>query len=132
MTIKQTINSVLTAAVQEKFGYVPSEATGTVEVATDRLATFIEEAVGKVLDRAEEIGYREQAQDILRSAGLVDPEPEPEPVEDAFEGEDFSVPEDGEYATKAGLDALRQSVSALAETVQRLVSLAESRLGTSV
>lgn len=112
---KNTIAEVIDSVIESKnMARTVAPYHSIVDEVAEAVASKIEESVSDVLAKAADLGYEEQARQILTECGLLT-EPEPE-VE---EGDD----------SDGGLSA---KVDALAAQVKALTDLARSRFGITV
>lgn len=107
-----TIRETIDAAVREQIGSVPMGYERVVEAVKVAVEGLAESAADSLRESGQELGASdEEIESALVSAGLVEPEPTPEPE---------SVSEDSNIETRVGK---------IEAAVERLTALAERHLG---
>lgn len=106
-TIRQTVTDTINEVATTEHPYITNDHTyaSIRDRVVSRLTEWVEGAVSEAVEQARSLGYEEEAAGILRSVGLMDPEPEPEPV----------VAEEAPSTLDAILDAVNE-VKAKVET----------------
>ena len=80
-TIAEHFANRINALAGEKYGYLGPDFDEIRDAVAADLAQWVETGANVAITEAgEAFGYGAEATTILRNAGLLDPEPEPEPV----------------------------------------------------
>lgn len=122
MSVQNTVSEIVSDAVAERHGSVPSQYAATVTAVSQKVAEFVDEAVQEAITGGVNLGAsREQVEEVLREAGLLG-QPQTQAVFAASADEPQWAAD-----LRRTVEGLASSVASLERTAQQ----ARSRYGIS-
>lgn len=125
MSVQNTVSEIVSDAVAERHGSVPSQYAATVTAVSQKVAEFVDEAVQEAITGGVNLGAsREQVEEVLREAGLLG-----QPQTQAVFAASAASADEPQWAAdlRRTVEGLASSVASLERTAQQ----ARSRYGIS-